>query len=154
MVIQRRPLPLDFVDAVLLGREFRANRRKLLIGRLQPPPHIVKLALRLLKFLASLRKRGVRLGRRGLSLHRPVLEVRDSSRQLDLRCRQLVAVNPQFGAILRHAVVRRGQVLQFPFGLQMGDFRAFDLGESLVDGRQGIVKLRPDRLDVLERKFD
>src|SRR5271166_4533169 len=47
-----------------------------------------------------------------------------------------------------------GQGFELPFGLDMSDFRALDFRQRLIDGDQGLVKPRSDRLNVAEREFD
>ena len=52
------------------------------------------------------------------------------------------------------ALVRFAQPLELPLRLEVGDFRALDLDQRLINWTQGLVELRTDRLDIAERELD
>jgi hypothetical protein len=83
----------------------------------------------------AIRERGTGFGSTGLGDGDRLLEILDPLRQFLVPDGKCVAVERQSGVVGPQALVRVGQALEPPLCLDVGDFRAFDFSECLVNGR-------------------
>ena len=145
LVLQRRPLLLDLLKALLLGANSARNRGQLFADRMQAPLVVLELPLGALEFRLPLRERGA--GFRGGRSRRRRAPSRDPLRAPTVpgagrRARCGRASRTAWSAA--QALVRFAQGLEFPLRLEVGDFRALDLDQRLIDRDQGFVELGAD----------
>ena len=83
-----------------------------------------------------------------------LLEILDPLRPFLVPDGERIAFVGQRRMVAAQALVRLGQGLELPLRFEMGDFRALDLLEGLIDRGQRIVELGTDDFDVPERELD
>ena len=121
---------------------------------MQCTPIVVKVPFCLLEVGATFGQHVKRRRRGRFTRRHRLLEIRYPGQQFIPCDCQCVALDCKSRAIPLQAIIRRGHVLQFPFGFEIGDFRALNLYEGPINRGESVVKLRSDCLDISKRKFD
>ena len=154
LVLQAGALLFDLLEAFLLGGEFGPDRGQLLAHRLQAPLVVLELPLGALEFRPPLGERGARLRGGRLRGGERLLEILDALRPFLVPDGERVAFVRERRMVAAQALMRLDQGLELPLRFEVGDFRALDLLEGLIDRGQRVVELGTDGFDVPERELD